>query len=828
MTYFRGGPRDSDLDRARRAGELAPETAADAADTAPDDPRAGAPGTNAMPGTPPVRVPPGLGWLARLAASVAGLAPSIPPVPRPGAPRAGDAAPDARRVGIVFVHGIGNQKPGETLLEWSGALLAALAAWRARVDADGTALTWETSGHAAGPWFADSVIRAQLDFNGSTLPLVEVGVPGVTGSPGAAARPQRWIMTEAWWAARVEPPSLSAVADWTGRDGVLGRVVVGILGNTGTGLRRLLAPGLALFISALGFLTLLGFQVLRAIAGIVPVSGIREALTARQLDTFLVDWWGDVYALLREPVQAANIRGTLADALRALTSYGCDALVVVAHSGGTIVSFTTLSDPAYLDLGVDTLITHGQAITLARTIVDTAPPPLGLALEDAPIGNLQTEPLGPRVEPHPLRGDPRARRWRDFYATHDPAPSGRLVDCPPPGSPDAPRASTQVANRMSVREDHGTYWTNDEEFVLPVLRELDVAGLSPSETRFPAVSADAVARRRQRVAVRSVWWRSALVMPLLALLAAVGYAAPGAGLAAPALVGDLGKGIAGALGGVIGADAIGGALTALREAILRNAPAVDAAAGPLAAFGMGAILASLLVYALAPVRAWRAFPSTAGKLLAAIPDVGMSVLVVAAFVLAAATLAGPFQSSDPAGWLNRAVTAPGFGLATVAGILAAPIAVGIYALLLPLWNRLVPRWPALDDIATAIAIVLLAIVVAAIGWSLVFDAGIQSWLLGMAGIAFAVQLVVRIGSSRWDVWDAHERTAVRVRPDAPQALGRLRMLVAAIVGFAVLLVVVDAVGRNDPARLVAAIATAVAFGAGLAITDVERGRPATG
>ena len=44
--------------------------------------------------------------------------------------------------------------------------------------------------------------------------------------------------------------------------------------------------------------------------------------------------------------------------------------------------------------------------------------------------------------------------------------------------------STRVFNRMSLRNDHGGYWDNDEEFVLPVARLIDLAPGGRDASRF--------------------------------------------------------------------------------------------------------------------------------------------------------------------------------------------------------------------------------------------------------------------------------------------------------------------------------------------------------
>ncbi len=756
------------------------------------------------PGAEPL--PRALRWLARLAEAIAATEPASSGIV-PG--HASDPL-DPRRVGIVLVHGIGVQKPGATLLDWSGTLLAALAAWRMRLLADGTAVTWDP----AGPWPEDGVVSADLHIDGQAPSTIEVAVPGVAGLAGAAALPQRWLITEAWWAANVEPPTLGQVADWTGRDGVLGRVVFGILGGQAGGIRRMVAPGLGLFISASAFLALLGYQFLRGVAALIPITSVKDALTARKVGNFLVDWWGDVYVLLRDPAQAANVRGTLATAIRRVRDEGCDAIVVVGHSGGTIVTYTTLSDPDLGDVAADTFISHGQAIKLARTIVDTSPPPKGSTSEDTPLGNLQTEPLGPRVTAAALREPLRVSRWHDFYASQDPATFGQpLEDCLVPGSG---RETTRIVNRASVGEDHGEYWTNDEEFVVPVMREIDVAGLPGEASRFPASAPEAVARRRQRVAIRSTWRRASVVTPVAAILASVAYASPGIGIVGGAgqpalgLIGSMGHAVAQAIGVLPGADLVGGIVDAIHAAITGVAPGFDAAAGVLAAFALGTLLPLGVVAGLAPVRAWRPFTERGGRVLAGAADLLLSLLVLVAAVAAVA------------GWGAHLTAIPDLGIALLAGAVAGPIAIAAYALLVGTWDRVASVVPSLDDITTGIGILGLAFVIACVAWSATFDPGIQAWLLGVAAVAVVVNLVVRIGLSRWGVWDAHERGAARLRPDDPASPGRLRVLASGVVGLGVLIAIIDAVARGAGPELVVAVGVAVLFGIGLAITDVER------
>jgi hypothetical protein len=176
------------------------------------------------------------------------------------------------------------------------------------------------------------------------------------------------------------------------------------------------------------------------------------------------------------------------------------------------VSLTTLTDPAYPDLHVDKLITIGEALNL------------GWRLESSDPDAEKTElPAGHRMLGN-LAAKPRLI-WRDFFGTHDPASSG------PPDPPEPmrsavkgdPRFTTErTYNQMSVLGDHGGYWDNDEHFVIPLIRELDVPNGDRSQSRFYSDDAESAlhARRKERLSFLRLWRRGTNTLPILAILAA--------------------------------------------------------------------------------------------------------------------------------------------------------------------------------------------------------------------------------------------------------------------------------------------------------------------
>jgi hypothetical protein len=523
------------------------------------------------------------------------IAPGSPQVPaaapgsRPRRSRSGASADDTLTVGIVFVHGIGTQRPGETLLDWSRPLIRLLTEWR-----------------IARGLPPDPVVSSDVDFSGATPPSVELAIPAAPAGPEDVSAPaQRWILTEAWWASRVQPPSLGSMTSWLRQD--FGRVVDGIRAgfdhrSTSDARRRellrltdrheqLRAVGVderrwawidpldrlqaRVLSAALGVAWILGAALLVPYAALraLPVKALRDAAGLRQLDSFLVDWFGDMRILLHDPAQAANIRARLAGAIDGLVARGCGPIVVVAHSGGVVVGFTTLTDPGHAQLPVTKLVTLGQGLDLAWQ------------LENAWCGL----PPGDRLVPK-LGGVGWPGRWVDFWASYDPAPGGPLT---PPDGVDARPAEMPVRNRMSLLDDHGTYWENDEEFLIPLLRQLDTPDGPPSRSRFfrdRLSELVRVERRRQRVGVLAAWRWICLV--------AAGIALSGATLHAVVFHGDR-----------------------LRRLGQTSAEAWGAIPG-------GALLASPLDW-LAGLAAWPDWLPTVGEWLLGVTVVGLAFVILA-------------------------------------------------------------------------------------------------------------------------------------------------------------------------------------------------------
>ena len=468
-----------------------------------------------------------------------------------GAPRdvARGTSAIAKRTGVVFVHGIGTQAPAETFLDWSGPIVDLLTDWRAGQAGDDPKARID-----------DPVWRAEFAFNAASPPYLELAIPTRDQIPATT-----WVFTEAWWAADLRAPNIGRTIDYLRRrmrsvvsdiaagyyrgrnerlkeraqaDAVIGpdpqpldwRLVEGLdLVQS----RTFGSPILGWLVGGIGVLALAAYDVLRR----VPLPFIRDFAVRRMVDSFLIDWFGDLPVLLDDNVQAANVRARLARSIQRLVDDGCDAVVVVAHSGGALVSFETLLDPAYAHLPVDKLITLGQGLGLAWRLAED------LEVHEITPGNRLVGDLA-AIRPK--------LRWVDFWASYDPAPAGPLPAREIEGTPDqvaatlsaskltsvatgdretrhwlvqAPVAlpaetpfeppegtimveSRPVTNEMNVLTDHGAYWANPEGFLVPLVRHLDAARGDASASRFYQDGPDRTRRiiwRRERVAALAAW-----------------------------------------------------------------------------------------------------------------------------------------------------------------------------------------------------------------------------------------------------------------------------------------------------------------------------------
>jgi hypothetical protein len=375
---------------------------------------------------------------------------------------------DAIRVGVVFVHGIGQQSESYTVREFGGPLLHWLQEWHKRRDSD----LCVTSSDLTYGELAQRPARFTLDLE------------KVEGHPA-----QTWIFAEAWWAARLSAPNLDEMTWWGLKSAFvrclrLADVVVESFLKLPQSPKAIIevVSSVLLFLgyvaaAILSIPLLLGLYVLAQIPGPVEqaVMGLRN---------FLLDQIGDFYTFMWDDIQAVHIRGSVGAAIHFLVEKReCERIAVVAHSQGTVVAYDALCSDAVLpaDLArVKTFVTFGAALNNAWD----------KRLVPARTCRLR-EPL------------PASIHWINVWSSYDPVSGGSLRVTKPIRPPDE---DIPVTNWMNVILDHGGYFTNREEFLSRLAQELESPGARERSRFFPERGeAGWIGRRRDRVLTLVTW-----------------------------------------------------------------------------------------------------------------------------------------------------------------------------------------------------------------------------------------------------------------------------------------------------------------------------------
>jgi len=417
--------------------------------------------------------------------------------------------PPPARHGILIVHGIGNQRQSDILLDVGEPLFDWLARWyAARSDASWTQLAARNASRRWGrravpspddapPGTVPDLKRVVLNFD-----PVDRG-EAKRHSHAVIALPDRreWVLVEAWWAASLRRQPFGEMLVWTSRH--LFTAARSLVHNAW---ERLINEGqdraplnpvvrwslaiyyqitLILYTLALvvGFVPLMLILLLAQ----VPFSPLRSALY-NLVGAFLEVNLGEFRSIFEDEVQSANMRRRVAGAVMALVDEGkCAEVTIVAHSGGAVVCFDMLTDRH-----------HSEAAGHVRKLI-TVGSGLNKAWQIAP-------------ELRRLHGPLRDTHWVDIWGTLDPAPTGPVQPPPDPAArgknlavfdpgdrviaeqhlakdtaaskvaPGQTRrqeneiywpASVRCTNELSLITDHWVYWRNDEQALSRIIAEID-------------------------------------------------------------------------------------------------------------------------------------------------------------------------------------------------------------------------------------------------------------------------------------------------------------------------------------------------------------------
>ncbi len=263
-------------------------------------------------------------------------------------------ADDVYGLGVLVVHGIGDQKQGATLTTWVDALTEWCNTRDSKTsDPDERRLKAQVRRAMLrppeGPAHVElSVTSTRTRSNPHTNRTVRT------------TNTQSWLLAEGWWASTFEPPSFGEIWSWSF---VSVPATAAMHANTmvASAIRRWKSSrglqavyegarfgAMILFLIALVMLSplilvlLTVLLVLGLIAAALPIDALRNLVAKAQIIS--VGTIGDTKRLIDSPTQAGAIKSPVADGIAWLRDQGCKKVVVLAHSQGAAVTYKTLVD----------------------------------------------------------------------------------------------------------------------------------------------------------------------------------------------------------------------------------------------------------------------------------------------------------------------------------------------------------------------------------------------------------------------------------------------------------------------------------------------------
>lgn len=418
-----------------------------------------------------------------------------PPEPKP-----------IRKLGVLFVHGIGNQRRGDTLTRFGEPLFTCLQRWFShhnggarleRVSLREDPMERRKPAHA--------IVRLWYEPE-------EAGKEqkGAKGQGEGEAEPQKgcsatWQFAESNWGDVFERPNFGSVAFWSIRV-VPWLILTQFVDQLSDALQEN-RPGRVLFSFAYLVLTFpLALLIQMLVLLLVPMSLIPplRPLVA-PVQRWIASFIGDTYVLMTSRFQFQSMVGKVGEDLNWLADE-CEVVAVVAHSQGAAVAHEAVRQAK--NPKVERLITFGSAVSRLKALRYVTEHARGMLSASSLItlsslvlaglylwnllrgGSIAYAVLGlwslgillalsAYLMPFTLKGInqvcherqdfglPDATKWEDYYATADPVPNGKMLP-----SSIYTAESREVHNRTNVLIDHSTYWRNLDEFASAVLQSL--------------------------------------------------------------------------------------------------------------------------------------------------------------------------------------------------------------------------------------------------------------------------------------------------------------------------------------------------------------------
>jgi hypothetical protein len=457
-------------------------------------------------------------------------------------PTNGDAPAFGR--GIAYVHGVGEQKRGESLTTFAETIGLWLQQWlTGKPDADlrVTRHELEPPTAAVGAAISETVLTDPEDSRAPAHTVLTICRDG--------AEDERVLLAECWWAEAFEPPKLRELIVWIlfiaprlvmsqtsaplRRSWRRAHMVQGVIRAAFVWLRMI--PQLVFLLSSFVLIPLLVLVfVAILVPAVIPIASLRDA--ARRAATLLIGYLGDSFVVAMSAVRRDLVTETVQADLDWIAKK-CSTFAVVAHSQGAVISHDALarkpppnlSHFVTLGAGIEKLLrlrllfhsdrgmfrwmwicllaALGSVLTsfAALSAFATGHPANGLLLVVAAASCAAVMGGGmvlafrhvPGYEElvH-LDGAGSQFRWLNLYASSDPVPNGPLLDERRPWITEC-----EVFNYASIIRDHTSYLKNKDDVVPRLVMTLLEQSMPEFEQDTRSLKR---ARTRRRIRVRAL------------------------------------------------------------------------------------------------------------------------------------------------------------------------------------------------------------------------------------------------------------------------------------------------------------------------------------
>lgn len=296
----------------------------------------------------------------------------------------GQAGTDRKALGILFVHGMGEQERGDTITQMGDALTEWLRRWIKPMPGHDVVIREATLRDAP------QAVPPPVDPEGPEAPAQRVTGPVAHATVeliggGDAPHSQEWLLAESWWADAFRQATFGELVTWaisvgpwliaSQRQGVVRRVIeanppfaIGLIGQAILWvLKGATFAGLYLVALVLaGIITPLALVLL--ILSLVPIPVVSDV--SRALAHNLAGSFGDLLVLVRSPIRFAAMAERVRRDLEVMRDE-CDTVIVVAHSQGSAVAWHAMRRMAQQGASggrVRMFITFGQALRKLKSL----------------------------------------------------------------------------------------------------------------------------------------------------------------------------------------------------------------------------------------------------------------------------------------------------------------------------------------------------------------------------------------------------------------------------------------------------------------------------